>query len=471
MKKYTVKQAAGAVILPILAVVALVLTGNNIVIALLSAIVVETVYCLLNGVKYQEIEDSLLKGGSNVLGAVLIMILVGVLIACWIASGTIPTLLYYGMEIIRPALFLPVTFILCFVTAIATGTSWGAAGTMGIALIGVATGLGMPLPLVCGAIISGALLGDKLSPLSDSVLLASASSGTNIFDLIVSMLYTTVPLSIISIILYGVLGIRYSNANINLETINTLLEGLDSTFTINPAMLLPLLIVLVMSIKKIPAFATFTVGIVVSIIIAAAFQNTSLIDVMGSTVNGYVCESGIEELDSLLTRGGALSMAQVVFAALMAGMFSGTLKYLGFLDVLIDELRKVIKNSTSLVIMTVCVCLVLMFGGGGQYTTLTLPGVAFRKFYDEMDVHSSVLGRTMEDVGTMIDCAIPWTVSGIYYSGLFGVAVGEYLPFTFMAFLSPVIAILNAVLGLGIFQCNDRISYHPFRRRTKDVEK
>ena len=463
MKKYTVKQAAGAVILPILAVVAMVLTGNNIVIALLSTIVVETVYCLLNGIKYQEIEDSLLKGGSNVLGAVLI--------ACWIASGTIPTLLYYEMEIISPALFLPVTFILCFVTAIATGTSWGSAGTMGIALIGVATGLGMPLPLVCGAIISGALIGDKLSPLSDSVLLASASSGTNIFDLIVSMLYTTVPLSIISIILYGVLGIRYSNANINLETINTLLEGLDSTFTINPAMQLPLLIVLVMSIKKIPAFATFTVGIVVSIIMAAAFQNTSLTDVMGATVNRYVCESGIEELDSLLTRGGALSMAQVVFAALMAGMFSGTLKYLGFLDVLIDELRKVIKNSTSLVIMTVCVCLVLMFGGGGQYTTLTLPGVAFRKFYDEMDVHSSVLGRTMEDVGTMIDCAIPWTVSGIYYSGLFGVAVGEYLPFTFMALLSPVIAILNAVLGLGIFRCNDRISYHPFRRRTKDAEK
>ncbi len=467
MKELSFKQALFGFLLPLTAVISLVLTGNNIVIALLSAVVVEAVYCLILGFKWEKIEEAILKGGNSILGAALIMILVGIMIATWMSSGTIPTLLYYGMKLIHPLVFLPVTFILCILTSLATGTSWGTAGTMGIALLGVAAGLGIPLPLVVGCILSGALIGDKMSPLSDSVLLGSASTGTKIFDLIPCMLYTTMPLAILSLILYSILGFKYGNAALDLDSINVLLEGIDATFNVNIIMLIPPILVVVMSMKRIPAFATFMCGIVASILLAVILQGEGLNNVLNAAVNGFVCDSGIESLDNLLSRGGALSMAQIVFASFMAGMFSGTLKHLGILDVLMEKLKYIIKSSSSLVIATVCVCILLMFGGGGQYTTLTLPGAAFRKFYEDMNVHSAVLGRTMLDIGTMIDCAVPWSVSGIFYSGLFGVAVGEYLPFAFMAFASPIIAILNALLGLGIFHWNDTIKYKPFWRRPK----
>ncbi|HJC48220.1 MAG TPA: Na+/H+ antiporter NhaC [Candidatus Lachnoclostridium pullistercoris] len=464
-KQLTFNQALIGFILPLIGVISLVLTGNNIVIALFAAVLIESFYCLLQGFQWSDIEDALIKGGSGMLGAVLIMILVGIMIAVWMASGTIPALLYYGMKIISPRIFLPVTFILCMLTALATGTSWGAAGTMGIALIGVASGMGMPLPMVAGAIIAGAIIGDKMSPLSDSVLLASASSGTSIFDLIPCMFYTTVPLGIVCLIAYWIMGLQYGSSSMDLDSISQLTNGLSSVFRINVIMLIPLLIVLVMSAKKCPGFLTFTCGILSGIILAVLFQGQSLNQVLDYAVNGYVCHSGLDALDSLLSRGGALSMGQIVFASLMAGMFSGSLKYLGTLDVLMSRLKLVIKNSTSLVITTVCVCIVLMMGGGGQYSTLTLPGAAFGDFYKEMDVHSAVLGRTMEDVGTMIEPIIPWTVSGIYYSGLFGVTVAQYFPFTIIAFLSPVLAIVNAIFGFGIFHCSDPVKYNPFWRR------
>ena len=465
MKEFSFRQALAGFLLPLAAVILLVLNGTNIVIALFSAVVVEAVYCLIMGVEWKAIDDAMMKGGSGMLGAVLIMILVGIMIAVWMASGTIPTLLYYGMKIINPVVFLPITFLLCMLTALATGTSWGAAGTMGIALVGVAQGMGIPLPLVVGCIISGALIGDKMSPLSDSVLLAAASSGTSIFELIPCMFYTTIPLGLVCLVFYGAMGMQWAGSSLDLEAIQAMMDGLQGAFNINLLMLLPMVIVVVMSMKKCPGFLTFTCGIVSGIVLAVVFQGDAIREVLGYAVNGYVCTSGLDSLDSLLSRGGALSMGQIVFASLMAGMFSGTLKYLGVLDVLMGKLKLVVKNSTSLVITTVGVCIILMMGGGGQYSTLTLPGAAFGEFYKEMDVHSAVLGRTMEDVATMMDPIIPWTVSGIYYSGLFGVSVAAYLPFTIIAFLSPVLAVINAITGSGIFHCDDKIHYSPLWRR------
>jgi NhaC family Na+:H+ antiporter len=467
MKQLSFQQALWGLLLPLGAVISLVLMGNHIVIALLSAVVVESVYALCLRFPWQTLEDGMLQGGQKMLGAALIMILVGILISCWISSGTIPTLLYYGMKLIHPMVFLPVTFLLCLLTALATGTSWGAAGTMGIALVGIASGLGIPLPLVVGCILSGALIGDKMSPLSDSVLLTAASTDTNLFDLIVCMFYTTVPLSLVSLGVYGVWGIQFGGQGFDLESIQPLLKGLEGTFSISLVMLLPLVLVIGMSIKKIPAYCTFMCGILSGILLALVFQGASLKSVLDAAVNGFVCHSGIASLDKLLTRGGALSMAQIVFAALMAGMFSGMLDHLGIMEVLMARLRSVIRNSTSLVVVTVGVCILLMLGGGGQYTTLTLPGAAFGRIYDELDVHRTVLGRTMEDVGTMIDPIVPWSVSGIYYSGLFGISVGAYFPYAIMAFASPLVAVLNAIAGLGIFYARDAITYRPLWRRSR----
>lgn len=469
MKELTFSKALIGLLLPVLSIIALVLSGNDIVIALLTANIVAAIFCLVMGFKWQAIEDAMMKGGQMLLGAVLIMILVGITVGTWMASGAIPTLLYFGMKIISPMWFLPVTFILCLLTSLATGTSWGSAGTMGVAMIGVGTGMGIPLPLICGCILSGAVIGDKLSPLSDTTLLASASSGTDLFDHIMSMLYTTVPLGIISIIAYFVCGLKYANASMQMENITVLMDGLTSAFNINFLMLIPPIVVLVLSIKRVPAFCSFGLGIILSVIFAIAFQGETLNSVLSAAVGGYTCTSGVEQLDNLLSRGGALGMAQVAFASIMAGMLAGILKHMGILAALLTKLHLIVKSSTSLIVVTVCTCLILMMGGGGQYATLTIPGAAFREFYDDMDVHSGVLSRTMEDVGTMIDCLIPWTVSGIYYSGIFGVATMDYFPFAFMALLSPIFALVNAFLGFGVYYRDDQMAYRPFWRRSKHL--
>lgn len=466
MKQLSFPQALGGLLLPLGAVISLVLQGNHIIIALLSAVVVESIYALCLGFSWDTLEEGMLRGGKKILGAVLIMMLVGILISCWMSSGTIPALLYYGIKLIHPSVFLPVTFLLCLLTALATGTSWGAAGSMGIALVGVGASLGIPLPLVVGSILSGALIGDKMSPLSDSVLLTAASTDTDIFDLIVSMFYTTVPLSIFSMVVYGIWGMEFAGKSFDLKSIQPLLEGLENTFSINLIVLLPLVLVIGMSIKKISAYITFMCGILSGILLAVIVQGASLKSVLDAAVSGFVCHSGIVSLDKLLSRGGALSMSQIVFAALMAGMFSGMLDHLGIMDVLMARLHSVIQNSASLVIVTLGVCVLLMFGGGGQYTTLTLPGAAFSKIYDEMDVHRTVLGRSMEDVGTMIDPIVPWSLGGIFYSGLFGVSVGAYFPYAIMAFASPLVAVLNALIGLGVFHTKDAIVYRPLWRRS-----
>ncbi|MCR1900108.1 Na+/H+ antiporter NhaC [Irregularibacter muris] len=463
----TMKKALIGFLLPLATVLSLVISGVDIMIAMLAAIMVVAIFALVVGYKWEQVEQAVIEGGKSVLGAVMIMIMVGMLIGIWMSSGSVPSMLYYGLKLINPMLFLPITLIICVITSLATGTSWGTAGTMGVALIGVASGLGIPLPLVCGCILSGAVIGDKLSPLSETTLLASASSGTKLFDHIVSMLYTTVPLFLISFIAYGVLGAQYAQSNIDLENVNVLINGLESGFNINPLMLIPPVVVIVLSIKRVPSLAAFGIGILFSVIWAVIFQDTTFKEVLSVAINGYVSKTGVESLDNLLTRGGAMSMAYVMFTAMMAGMFSGVLRHLNILSTIMERVMKYVHTSKALIGTTLGAGLALMLGGGGQYTTLTLPGAAFREAYDDLDVHSSVLSRSMEDVGTMIDCIIPWTVSGVFYSGVFGVPVLEYLPFAFLSLLSPFMALFNAYFGFGVYYKNDQVKYRPFWRRSK----
>lgn len=464
----TFAQAVVGFILPLITILTLVISGVDIMVAMLVAIVVVAVFGLIVGFKWQDVEDAIIDGGKNVLGAVLIMIMVGMLIGIWMSSGTVPSMLYFGLKLINSTFFLPFTLVICVITSLVTGTSWGTAGTVGIALVGVASGLGIPLPIVVGCILSGAIIGDKLSPLSDTTLLASASSGTKLFDHIISMLYTTVPLFIISFIAYGIIGINYAKANADLSNVQVLLNGLDSGFNINLLMLVPLVLVIVLSAKRVPSIAVFGVGIIFSVIWAVIFQDTTIKEVLSVAINGFVSKTGVESLDNLLSRGGAMSMAYIIFTAMMAGMFAGVLRNLNILSTIMNKVMNRIHSAKTLIITTAGTCIALMLGGGGQYTTLTLPGAAFREAYDELDVHSAVLSRTMEDVGTMIDCIIPWTVSGVFYSGLFDVPVMEYFPFVFMALLSPLTSIFNAVVGLGVYYKNDEIKYRPFWRRSKN---
>lgn len=464
----TLHKALIGFFIPLCVVLALVITGHDVFIALFLAMVTLVIIALLFGFKFDFIEKAIIGGGETVLGAVLIMMMVGILIGVWMSCGSVPAMLYYGLKIINPRFFLPIAFILCVITSLATGTSWGTAGTMGVALMGIAAGMGIPLPMAAGAIVSGANVGDKMSPLSDTTLLASATTGTKLFDHIVSMLYTTVPASLICLVTYTALGWKYGNAAFNLGDAKVLIDGLFSSFNINPLMLIPPLLVIVMSVRRIPANAVFGIAIIFSIIWAMIFQGVHLSDVLDVAVNGFVSNSGVESLDNLLSRGGVMSMSYTTFVMLFAGMFAGLLKELGILATIMGKVKKYVSTPGSLITAVVASCIALMTAGGGQYATLTLPGVAFRESFDEMDIHSCVLSRTMEDTGTLIGTIIPWDITGIFFATALGVATLDYAPFALLALMSPILAIANGWLGFGVFRRNDKIAYNPLKRRSKE---
>lgn len=457
-KEVTLKRAVVGFIAPLAVLLIMLFNGINIKLALAAGIAVEGIYGIYLGHTWSEIEESAMNGIGRVNQTVIVMMLIGILIGVWISAGSVQTMLYYGINIINPRFFLPIAFIICIITSIVTGTSWGTAGTVGIALIGIAQGLGVPTSMAAGAIISGALVGDKLSPLSDTTLLSSAVTEVKLFDHIMSLLYVTLPVSIISIVVYTLLGFKYGGLNLNLESIEVLSEGLKSSCNINIFMLVPLLLVLVLSARKKPSIPVFAIGAVVGIIWAIIFQGLDLSSIVDSAINGFVSNTGNADIDKLLSRGGLMSMADTIFLCIGAGMFAGIFEQTGVLSRLLKSMKGFISNAGSLVLSVTATCALLMFSGAGQSCTLTLPAVAFKDAFDDLDLNGAVLSRTLECSGTVLGSIVPWDASAILYTSLFGVSVAEYLPYNLLAILSPIVAIITAYIGYGLFRKNEQVN-------------
>ena len=444
---------------PLVVLLALIFSGVSIMLGLTAAICVEGLFGVWLGHSWEELEESAMKGIGRVNQTVIVMILIGMLIGVWISAGSVQTMLYYGINLITPKLFLPVAFIICVITSLVTGTSWGTAGTMGVALIGVAQGLEIPVEMAAGAIISGALVGDKLSPLSDTTLLASATSGVKLFDHIMSLMYVTVPASIIALITYTLLGMHHGSAEADLSAIQVLSDTLQNSCNLNVFMLIPLLFVLVLSAMRKPTIPVFAGGLVLGCVWAMVFQGATLTEVVTAAISGFVSTTGNADVDSLLSRGGALGMAETIFLCIGAGMFSGIFERTGVLSKLMEYLRRVVKSVGGLVFSLTATGVALMFGGAGQSCTLSLPAIAFGDAFDEMDVNRSVMSRTLECTGTVLGSIVPWDASSILYTGLFGVSVIQYLPFNLLAILSPILAVVTAYIGFGVFRSDEPVHF------------
>ena len=403
---------------PLVVLLALIFSGVSIMLGLTAAICVEGLFGVWLGHSWEELEESAMKGIGRVNQTVIVMILIGMLIGVWISAGSVQTMLYYGINLITPKLFLPVAFIICVITSLVTGTSWGTAGTMGIALIGVAQGLEIPVEMAAGAIISGALVGDKLSPLSDTTLLASATSGVKLFDHIMSLMYVTVPASIIALITYTLLGMHHGSAEADLSAIQVLSDTLQNSCNLNVFMLIPLLFVLVLSAMRKPTIPVFAGGLVLGCVWAMVFQGATLTEVVTAAISGFVSTTGNADVDSLLSRGGALGMAETIFLCIGAGMFSGIFERTGVLSKLMEYLRRVVKSVGGLVFSLTATGVALMFGGAGQSCTLSLPAIAFGDAFDEMDVNRNVMSRTLECTGTVLGSIVPWDASSILYTAI-----------------------------------------------------
>ena len=404
------------------------------------------------GFSFQAIKSAMISGIGRGLGAIFIFFLIGVLIAALVESGTIGGLIYYGVDLLHPAIFLPAGLVLCSLMSLATGTAWGTIGTIGVVLMGLGEALGMPLPLVAGMVVSGASFGDKMSPVSDTTNLAAMSANTDLYSHIYSMLYTTVPTYLICLVLFTVVGLSYSGQTLSAQELLNLKQHLAIEFAIGPLTLLPLIVLLFLSLKRTPAEVSMLGSVATAIVLAVAIQDRSVSEVLNSLHGGYVANTGVERLDALLTRGGIQSMMWTMSIALLALSLGGILDRAGFVRVLLSGLLKRIKRSASLMATTIGAGIVANMSMGEGYLSIIFGGQIFKDAYEEDKLEKHMLSRCLEEGATLSTSLIPWTTSGAFITGVLAMSPLEFAPWTFFNYINPLLSIALAYMGFGIFR-------------------
>ncbi|MCK4639822.1 MAG: Na+/H+ antiporter NhaC [Candidatus Marinimicrobia bacterium] len=425
-------------------------------IPLVTAAVVAAIVAALSGYHWQEIQDGIVNTIKLSMSAILILMIIGMIIGTWILAGIVPTMIYYGLKLIAPSIFLVATAVICSIVSLATGSSWTTAGTVGIALIGVGEGFGIPLPMVAGAIISGAYFGDKMSPLSDTTNLAPAMAGSKLFDHIRHMVYTTGPSMAIALILYGILGLKYRQTELDLEGIRTIINGITTQFNITPLLLLPPLLVIVIVILRIPAIPGLIGGTALGALFAWIFQGVGLTEIVKAAHYGFVSGSGVEAVDSLLTRGGMNSMMWTVALILCAMSFAGVLEGTGMLKEIALKILSIAKSTGSLVTATILTCISTNVIAGDQYLSIVLPGRIYKKIYDERGLKPKNLSRVLEDGGTLTSSLIPWNSGGAFMWATLGVYPFAYAPFAFLNLINPLVSIFYGYTGITMEKYSDK---------------
>lgn len=399
---------------------------------------------------WDEILDGMVKGLAKAMPAMFFFFLIGMAVGAWIQCGTLPALIYYGMNILSPGWFLPATLIICSITSLATGSSWTTAGTVGVVLMGIALPMGLPAPLVAGCIISGAYFGDKMSPLSDTTNLAPAIAGTDVFSHIAAMLYTTIPAYIIAFVGYMFLGFKYSSTGIDTEQVAAIQNAITGSFDINVVLLLPLLIVLVMSVCQLPAIPSLTVGIFSSFPLAAIYQGSSFSDFLLVLNYGNEIESGLDVVNNLLNRGGIQGMMWTFSLAVIALALGGAITKSGVMQVLIERLINRIKNPKFYPGITIitgifgCACL------GEQYMSIVLTGELYKDAYPQAGLEPRMLSRCIEESSTITANLFPWTTGGAYMFGALGIGAFQYGPYALLNWITPILGILIPLTGFGL---------------------
>lgn len=416
-------------------------------IPLMFAAVIAAIMAKRVGYKWDEIEKGVINSIGMSMQAIIILIIIGTVIGSWILSGTVPAMIYYGLKILSPGIFLAATCVICSIVSLATGSSWTTAGTVGVALLGVGRGLGIPAPMIAGAIISGAYFGDKMSPLSDTTNLAPAMAGTTLFEHVKHMLYTTGPSYVISLILYGILGLQFANKQLDYIQINKLLGALSNQFNINLFLLIPPIVVIILVVKKVPAIPGLFMGTILGAIFALIFQGKGFGDIVSVLNSGYVSETGFKAVDELLTRGGAQSMMYTVSLILCAMTFGGIMEKAGFLQVLAEKLLFWSKSTGSLVLTAIVSCVFANIIAGDQYLSIVVPGRMYKDEFAKRGLHPKNLSRCLEDSGTLTSALVPWNTCGAFMFGALGVHPFVFLPFAFLNIINPIISIIYGYTG------------------------
>ncbi len=418
-------------------------------ITILFAISVSIFYVLLKRMPMEIINNGIVSGLKPGIIPIFIFLLVGALIAVWIQAGIIPTLMVVGFKIISVKWFVPSVFLVCAIVGSAVGSAFTVMSTIGIAFFGIGATIGLNPALVVGAIVSGSVFGDKMSPLSESTNLASAIVGADLFKHIKHLMWSTIPAFVISLILFSILGM--SNTNADLSEIDTVVNVLESNFSISFWSVIPIILMLVCAWKKIPAIITILLNVIVGIVMIFIQNPSTAISSIATVVEkGFVSKTGNQEIDLLLSRGGIDSMMPTVALIILTLSLGGILMEIGLVTTVIESLVKKLNSTWQLIVVTLLSSIGVNIFIGEQFLSVILPGNAFKEAYNERNIDPVVLSRTLEDGGTVINYLIPWGIAGSFVASTFGVPTLTYLPFVFFSLLSPVFTVLSAVTGIGV---------------------
>lgn len=407
------------------------------------------------GYDWKEIEKSMFDGIYQALQAVIILAIIGVLIGTWLLSGVVPSMIYYGLAILKPSIFLFATVLICSVTSLATGTSWGTAGTIGIALMGIASGLGILAPIAAGAIISGAYFGDKMSPLSDTTNLAPAVSGTDVFTHVKGMIPSTVTSYGITLVIFLIMGFQFAGTSTDVSSINAIRDGIAANFNISPLLLLPPFAVILAMAFKIPAIPGITIGIILGGALGGIMQGADLGSFLSAAFDGYKSETGIAMIDELLSAGGLMGMMESISLTIIAMMFGGIMEKTGQLEVIVNAILLRIKSTGGLIAATVLTCLGSNVAMPEQYIAIVVPGRMYSKAYRDRGLHPKLLSNALEGSGTVTSALIPWNTCGAFLYSVLGVSALQYARFAFFNYLTPIVVIVFGFLGLFAYKIKD----------------
>ena len=392
----------------------------------------------------------------------MILICVGLMIGAWVVSGTIPFLVYIGLQIISPKYIIITSFLVTVILSVSTGTSWGAAGTVGAALISVAAGMGAPLPAVAGAIVAGAYFGDKMSPLSDSTNMSAIATETNLYQHIGHMFYTTVPGFIVSCAVYLIAGAHFaSDSQVGQvdEIINTLGELFNLAMPVGLLLLIPCVIVIAGSLMKKPTIPVMIISSAVAIVIAMLVQGFSFTDCAASMVSGFKMEmlhtsmnleNIVEQVPNLLQRGGMSSMMNTALMAFCGFSFIGALTVCGSMELILERIMKHIHGTGQLITLTVILGVIMITVIGEATVTFLMIGGMFRPEYIKRGLESKNLSRSLEDSITVVEPLVPWSLAGVYMTSVLGVPTVQYAPWAVLCYTGVIFAIIWGFTGFGI---------------------
>lgn len=415
---------------------------------------------IINGYKYEELEEAIFEGIRKSIGSVLILTIIGILIGVWIDTGVVSAMIYYGLKIIRPSLFLVSCVLLSSVVSIATGASWGTIATIGVALMGIGYGLEMPAPMTAGAIISGAYFGDKVSPLSDTTNLAPTIAGTDVMKHIRFMLKSTVIGYVFALLCFLVLGFVYSSGTeTSMHKIIEIQTALDSLFNINIIFLLPPAFVIFLVILKLPVLPSISFGILSAALLGFIFQpGCHLGTVFEAGMNGFNCNTGMKELDDLLNSGGLMNMMYSVSMVIVAMCFGGVMEVTKQFNIIISPLKRFITGPARLIILTELTCIFSNMIMPEQYISILVPGSLFKDEYEKMDLDPLTLSNALESSGTVSSPLIPWNTCGAYIGNTLGISTFAYLPWCIFNLTMPVLTAILAMTGKLVIKHKDKES-------------